>query len=202
MSTYHLEETLRPDLLPGERIVWAGRPVPGHLFTASDVFLVPFSLLWGGFALFWEAGVLGLGPFGGGGRSAPAFFALWGVPFVLMGLYFIIGRFFYKVWRKRRTIYAVTDRRVLLLTTTFGRRVQAAFLNVLPGISTSVSRDGVGTITFGSGSVIDAWYGNTGMELFGWGRSSGTLAFYDVPDAAGVAAMVSERQRTTGAERP
>ena len=152
-----LAEKLRPDLLPGERIVWTGRPMPGRLFTASDVFLVPFSLLWGGFALYWEASVLGLG----GGRHASGFFVLWGVPFVLIGIYSIAGRFFYKACRNRRTVYAITDRRLLVLTSTFGRRVQSAFLGTLPGVSTSMGSDGVGTITVGSRSLTDTLYGNT-----------------------------------------
>ena len=107
----------------------------------------------------------------------------------------IVGRFLYKAWRKRQTVYAVTDRRVLVVTTLFGRRLQAAFLDTLPGTTTSIGSDGVGTITFGPASLMGAMYANTGMEFFGWGRSGGTLAFYDVRDAADVAAMVNERRR-------
>ena len=76
------------DLGQGERILWAGQPDPNKLFGTADVFLVPFSPMWGGFAIFWEASVLGLTT---GSRGAPLFFVLWGVPFVLVGQYFIWG---------------------------------------------------------------------------------------------------------------
>ncbi len=78
------------------------------IFSKADLYLVPFSLFWGGFAIFWEIGVTtssGAAPIGG----------LFGIPFVLIGLYLIVGRFFYKRWDRKRTTYAVTDTRALAI---------------------------------------------------------------------------------------
>ncbi len=85
---------LAPYLLADEHLLWYGRPDPAKHFTGSDVFLVPFSLMWGGFAIFWMGAAL----VGG----APVPFALFGLPFVVVGLYFIFGRFLVKARRKRQ----------------------------------------------------------------------------------------------------
>ena len=82
---------IQPELLPGESIVWAGRPNPRIVFHHQDAILIPFSLLWGGFAIFWEAGVMGLGPLGTHSGQPWGFGVIWGIPFVLIGQYLILG---------------------------------------------------------------------------------------------------------------
>jgi hypothetical protein len=179
------------DLLKEEQVLWMGQPDPGILFTGADVFLVPFSLFWGGFALFWEASVLI--------RRAPMFFSLWGIPFVLLGLYFIFGRFLYKSVSKRRTYCAVTNQRVLVLNTWRHRHLQAAYITAIADIALSTRSNGTGTIRFG-GSAPAIWgmYDNTGMDFFarGFGRA-GALAFFDIRDAVHVYDLVNAvRNRT------
>jgi len=47
-----VERRLAPYLLPDETVLWTGRPDPAKHLGAIDIFLVPFSLLWGGFTIF------------------------------------------------------------------------------------------------------------------------------------------------------
>ena len=72
-ETYEIESLLGKD----ERLLWSGKPASGVMFHLSDIYLIPFSLLWGGFAIFWESAALT--------TSAPLLFKLWGIPFVLVG---------------------------------------------------------------------------------------------------------------------
>ena len=44
------------ELMSGENLYWAGMPNRGVVFHSDDWAMVPFSLLWGGLAIFWEAG--------------------------------------------------------------------------------------------------------------------------------------------------
>lgn len=184
------EQAFRDELLPGESVLWAGQPSTKVIFTKSDIFLVPFSLLWGGFAIFWELSVLRIAIDPRNYEGPPAFFLLFGAFFVLVGLYFIFGRFIYKNWSKKHTYYAVTNQRVLVGTRGGGTQVQAAFIDAIPSISKSVRTDGIGTLVFGVGM-----YQNTGMEFFGANYGTIVPAFYDVPDAQRVYELVNGQRK-------
>jgi uncharacterized membrane protein len=180
-------ETVERHVSSGEQIEWVGKPDPTKRFARGDSFLIPFSIMWGGFALFWEAAAI---------SSGSAFAVLWGVPFVLIGLYMIFGRFIYKSSRKRRTTYAVTDRRVMTIVR--GRRgesVEATYLRSIPNISTSAVAGGRGSVDFGLSLPMAGWYGNSGMEFLGRGQmGSAGVSFLDIEDPRGVADLV-ERLR-------
>jgi hypothetical protein len=151
-----LPAELSRELLPGEKVVWSGRPVKGLRLRASDILLVPFTLLWGGFAVFWEATVLT--------KGAPLFFALWGVPFVLIGVYITVGRFVFDAWQRSRIQYAVTDERVVIRTGGFRPEVVSLRLAYLPGLTFREGRGGFGTISFGGGSPFAGLMGG----MAGW----------------------------------
>ncbi|WWR16772.1 hypothetical protein V1224_04875 [Lachnospiraceae bacterium JLR.KK008] len=126
-------------LLFDEHLVWKGRPVKGHVFSQRDIFMIPFSIVWGGFAIFWEVSAVVSG--------APVFFCLWGIPFVLVGLYMIAGRFFVQQYMRGITYYAVTDRRVLISR---GGKISSLNRSCAPEMHMTVNRDGSGTIMFGN----------------------------------------------------
>ena len=175
---------LQPYLQAGEAALWTARPDPNRLFSGKDLFLIPFSLLWGGFAIFWESSVLFLGS---GPNKAPIFFVLWGVPFVLAGQYLIWGRFLVKRWSRHRTLYAVTNQRVLIL---HGRSLHSIFLSALPSIVQSSRADGSGSLEFGNGGGRYAVWANTGMDAFSLGNT--VLAFYDIPDVTRVYGLINQ----------
>jgi hypothetical protein len=176
---------LTPYLRPGEPLLWVGRPDPSVRFAPADVYLVPFSIMWAGFALVWEVGVL----FGG----APVFFVLWGIPFVVVGLYMLFGRFSHKRRAKLRTAYGVTSQRVLVAIG--GTTLNDSPIKMVP-TSLKRSRDGSHiSITFGNqnSSPARGAYPNTGMDIFR--RGTTPLGFYDVADVDALLAAL-ERARS------
>lgn len=152
------------ELSGGERLLWAGMPKQGLRVRQSDLFLIPFSLLWGGFAMFWEFTVVT--------SDMTVFFQLWGVPFVLVGLYLIVGRFFVDAFQRSRTYYGLSDRNAIILRTAFSKQVKVLPLRTLPEVTLSERADGSGTITLGPPLHVsaawsnNAWPGMVGPPMF------------------------------------
>jgi hypothetical protein len=171
---------LQSELSSGERLQWAAMPNPGILFHSDDWYQIPFSLLWGGFAIFWEAGVLGFWETGAKSHPLSWFMALWGIPFILAGQYFISGRFAVDALLKRRTYYAVTDRRVLILQEGWKRKTQFAYLDSIP----EISREGDAVGTLWLGAKLPA-FGGRGTKTRGWSR-------FSIADSAPVLADIDD----------
>jgi hypothetical protein len=169
------DSEFRWPLLPGETVIWSGRPAQGVLFTGRDGLLIPFSLMWGGFAVLWEISVLRAG--------APLLFRLWGIPFVLVGIYFIAGRFAIDAWLRGDTRYAVTDRRILIARSGPWRGFTALGLDRLPDVRLSLRGDGRGTLRFGQPASM-FW----SRQSFGaWSPAlDPTPQFIAIDDAQGV----------------
>jgi hypothetical protein len=137
--------------MPGERVLWSGSPQRGLLLTARDALIIPFSLLWCGFAIFWEASVLRSG--------APPFFYVFGALFVLVGMFMVIGRFAFDSWVRNTTEYFVTNRRILVSRRKPVKALISLNLDKLSSVTLSESRGGRGTIRFGQNYSIWAQQG-------------------------------------------
>lgn len=201
-------ERFQQDLLPDESVLWTGRPLTRIILHKSDWFAIPFSLLWGGFAIFWEFSVATDPQQGNPSVPAPSpahfhfdgFMILFGVPFVLFGLYAILGRFFYTAWRKSRTFYAVTDKRVLVLNTAPSRKLVDAFFPALTSVSLTTRSDGAGTVEFAPETSFTSWFGTNGRNGFQMDIDLGRLIFYDVDNVRDVYQLIqAQRARYSSA---
>jgi hypothetical protein len=142
---------LAMELQASERMLWSGMPRQGLRLRAGDVFMIPLSLFWGGFVFFWEYTVLNTG-------NAPVFMVLWGVPFVVVGVYLIIGRFFWDSYQRSCTYYAVTDQRALIVSGIFSRQVKGVSLSNLNELTLTERVDGSGDIVFGPVNPMGGLY--------------------------------------------
>ena len=167
-----------------ESLLWSGRPRQGLVLRASDAFLIPFSLMWGGFSIFWEVSVLS--------TDAPGFMAVWGIPFVLMGLYLIFGRFFVDAAVRSRTSYGLTNQRVIIASGLFGRSMTSLPLRTLDGVSLREKADGRGTVMFGQPSPYGQW--SEDVQWPGMGRMK-RPCFEMIEQAKRVHDQVLEAQR-------
>lgn len=148
--------TIEKHLSSGEQILWSGQPRKGIVFRRTDGFVIPFSVLWCGFAIFWEfMATRGLSKSQG---PISVIFPLFGVPFVLVGLYFVFGRFLVDARARAQTFYAITNERVLIVSGLFSRRVKSINLATLTDVSMTERNDGTGTITFGPTAMWGQWF--------------------------------------------
>ena len=136
-------------------MIWSGQPRQGFILRPSDALMIPFSLLWGGFAIGWEAMVIR--------ESGSFFFTVWGIPFVLVGLYLIFGRFFVDLLQRRKTFYALTDERAIIISGLFNQELKSLDLTKLSEINLSVKNSGRGTITFGTSYAMAWMYAGSGL---------------------------------------
>jgi hypothetical protein len=144
------ETILNQQLDSGEHLLWSGQPRRGIRLRGQDAFLIPFSILWCGFAIFWETSVIRTG--------APFFFMLWGIPFVCVGLFFVFGRFIADARSRARTYYGVTGERILIVSGLFAQQTKSLQLRTLTDVSLTQRSDGSGTITFGPTHYMNTFF--------------------------------------------
>lgn len=176
---YEAAERFKPYLGAREIVRWTGRPQQGLVLRASDTAMIPFSLLWCGFAIFWESAVVL--------TNAPFFFKLWGIPFVLVGLYMVVGRFFYDAFVRSKTYYALTDQSALILGGFNGRKLTSVDLKALPESHLKIESGGRGTIVFGA---------DTGFASanFGGRYAAASPEFLGIADAAQVYGQIQQKR--------
>jgi len=165
---------------PGERRIWEGKPDPHVLFIPADFYLIPISVLFTGFSVVWlMAAVRQVSPV-----QIP--FGVVGAAFVAYGLYLMVGRFFVKTFRKRRTRYVLTSRRAIVI------RPRRQFEADLASMATRHVRihGQYMDVTFGVNDGFNLFFRlvpNSGVEAMGI-----PVAFYDVADVDGLRAALSE----------
>lgn len=120
----------------GEEILWQGRSEPGLRLARLRPLQMLTGAIFTGFSIFWMAQaswILGRGDFGAVSR----FFPLFGLPFLLIGLYNLAG---FPVWRayvRRRSWYTLTNRNAFVATDLpfVGRRLKSYPITADTGLS-------------------------------------------------------------------
>lgn len=164
----------RPYLAPGEAILWRGKPESGHLLGPQDFIMIPFSIFWCGFAIFWFVTAL---------QNTMLPFALFGIPFVCMGLYITVGRFFHTAWLRKNTAYVITSSKVIRRR---GNRIDMLEAATFPTIYVTARTDGTGTIRFGESVYYSRGRVRYSTMSTTWGPNERLFTLDNIPDVARV----------------
>ena len=184
-----MREEFQADLLEGEEILWTGRPERSAVVAGADAAAIPITVWLGSSAIY--AGVSLLHRLSAANSLGQLVTSLvGGIPFILMGLYLILGRFIYKAWRKTRTYYAVTNKRVLALTKIRGRHLLEEYIEEIPALHKSVRSDGIGSVYFARSPFMASWCGNAGMNCSTGFDRKDLMAFHDIRGAEEVYGLV------------
>lgn len=181
-----LDSILRRELMPGERLLWSGRPDPARLRAAFAIWF--FAVPWTAFALFWEA--MTFLPWMASTHTPAAITWSFGIIFPLFGLPFIgvgLGMLWmpFKVRRRAaRTIYGLTDRRMLRVSAGTKRESASVMLDQMGPIDVSADADGHGSLRIQTGTHTDS-EGDKVTERF---------EVLCVPDVARLETLLLERR--------
>jgi hypothetical protein len=142
---YESQQIAQSQLESGEQLLWHSRPDPRRSVLGS-LFIVLFGIPWTAFSLFWMAGASGF-LFSEDGNGIFSLFALFGVPFVLVGLGMLTSP--YWVYQKmKRTVYALTNRRAIIITGGKSKTIQSYTSKDIGIIERTERANGKGDLIF------------------------------------------------------
>jgi Bacterial PH domain len=179
---YEAKELILRELDAGERLLWAGRPRRGICFRGGEIYVIPFSLIWASFWIFWETMAFR--------ENSPLFFRFWGILFILVGAYMVAGRFVWDARRRAKTFYGVTDRHILIVYGVDSKKTTTLALKSLPGLTLDERYNGDGDVVF---DTKDANHVATG-GIVGRGQTVPVM-FELIPQAREVYNIIRKAQR-------
>lgn len=133
----YAEEQLQDELASAERLLWAGRPCGRIILRKLDIIQIPLSIAFGSFAFIGESMAI---------REDGKLSIILGLILILYGLYCMVGRFFYAILLKNKTVYGVTTNRVIIKSDVFKRTVYSYKIKSLKKLKIQERADGSGDI--------------------------------------------------------
>jgi hypothetical protein len=177
----------RSELEPGEYLLWSARPDAARAARASMLILF-FAVPWTAFSLFWMT-MAALGVWQTDMGAVAWIFPLFGLPFVAVGLGMLsLPYFVYS--RAKRTVYAITDRRAMIIVAGSTRSVESYGPADFGSLKRVERADGTGDLIF--------------LTTEGRARRGSAtkrdLGFLAIPDVGGVERIFKETFKASGGD--
>lgn len=181
------------ELQSGESLYWTGVANPSRAAVSAlpaTLFGIPFA----GFALFWISTAWHATQ--GMARSSNAFaksfsvFPIFGVPFLLVGLGILLAPLWVYL-KGRNTVYAVTNKRVMIISGASNRTVKSCTAADIVSVDHRERPDGSGDVLIRTNLQMRAQNSNSLSQM--------TIGLYGVPNVKDVAAQVMNLHNPTPA---
>ena len=186
MEQLDLYQEIKPFLHPDETVLWTGTPgkIPA---SSTSPFLPIFAIFWMSFAIFWTIVATAIGgPFG-----------LFGLFFIFFGGFIFYNAFFGKRNLLKTAVYAVTDRRAIIIThDRNGTNCTEYSFSNLSSVNLESVNGNTGTIRFAEEQVYveynNGWNRRRTMNPNNTQRSAVT-AFFMIDNVHEVYRLISEQ---------
>ena len=156
------------EMRAAERPLWVGYPIPGKFAIKTGMRALLFGIPWTAFCVVWELQAI---------RSGSIFMSLWGIPFIVIG-FSMLASPLVQYWMAHRTIYVVSNQRLLILDGLLRPSVKSFFPSDIGHLRVDEAKDGSGSIIFSEKRTQDA-EGGWNVEKIGF------IAIAKVRDAEG-----------------
>jgi hypothetical protein len=187
MDSVQVEQVAIAQMDGGERLLWSGTPSPGAMALSAlpaSLFGIPFA----GFACFWIWTAYSSTSHMTRGAGPWAFFPLFGVPFLLVGLGMITAPLWVAL-AAGKTVYAVTERRLLIINGLGVRGVQSFTPKDVDDLLRVEGADGRGSIYFAKRSFTSS----RGAQV------SSRIGFVGIPDVRHVEQLIRSQMERAAA---
>ena len=178
------EEIQNQHFYEDETILWSGTADALRYFDRTDFVLVPLSLIFGGMLLSYAYAAFLLMV---QGKSMA--FSLSGITCLLLGVYFIFGRIWYRHKRLSKNMYFITDRRAFVFNT-----LRNMVVLDIP-IADATPEAFQNTLFLGGKRLgSDLLYG-FGLDVFFYRLTTQTPAFYAISNPEAVKKQVKQAKK-------
>jgi len=163
---------IQSEIPDDETILWAGQPSEWEA-SKNGWPLFGFAIPWTLFAIFWMFAAAGFGM--PNFADGTGFFSLFGIPFVLVGLFMLASPFF-AARSARNTVYVITDERALIFTGKNTVSVKTYTPDEFDSLDRTIKVDGTGSVLFKDPPKQARNKNSVDFKL-------GTHGFFGIPDA-------------------